>query len=364
MIVKSINARSTLTTTKMLAGCLLVLNLLSLLSLYSSLHLAGEFKSGAILYRQIVWVVASWIFLIIFAIINYRLYYDFGYIFYGFNILLLIAVFAFGSKAMGAQRWINFIGFKFQPSELCKIAAIFVFARLFSGDRRGPLLQFLLPLGLASLMALLIFKQPDLGTSLIIVFLFFAIGISSKVSKRYFIALILAGLIAAPFAWGMLKNYQRKRLVVFVNPDVDPLGAGYTIIQSKIAIGSGRIFGKGFLSGTQNQFNFLPERHTDFIFTVVAEEWGFVGGLFLLIVYWLILYNILNIARSAKDDFARLLALGIGSLFFLHIFINIGMTLGILPVVGLPLIFMSYGGSNLLINFVLMGILINISRQA
>jgi rod shape determining protein RodA len=264
---------------------------------------------------------------------------------------------------MGAQRWLTFMGLTFQPSELAKISAIFLLARFFSHrDSKDFFQTFLWPLLLIILMAFLIFKQPDLGTSLIIIFLFFSMGFSSRVKKRYFVVLILLGLLTAPFAWNFLKDYQKKRLTVFINPNVDPLGAGYTIIQSKIAIGSGKIKGKGFLSGTQNQFNFLPERHTDFIFTVIAEEWGFVGSIFLLLIYWIILKKILAIANTAKDLFGKILAQGISSLFFMHIFINIGMTLGIIPVVGLPLIFLSYGGTNLLVNFILMGVIFNIAN--
>ncbi|MCK5288972.1 MAG: FtsW/RodA/SpoVE family cell cycle protein, partial [Candidatus Omnitrophica bacterium] len=210
--------------------------------------------------------------------------------------------------------------------------------------------------------ALLIFKQPDLGTSLILIFLFLGIGLFSKTNKMYFIGLIILGLIISPFALNSLKDYQKKRLTVFLNPNIDPLGSGYTIIQSKIAIGSGQLIGKGFLAGTQNQFNFLPERHTDFIVTIIAEEWGFIGIIFLLWIYWLILKKILSKASKLRDQFAYYLCLGISFLFFSHIFINIGMTLGILPVVGLPLIFLSYGGTNLLLNSISMGIFFNICR--
>jgi rod shape determining protein RodA len=188
-------------------------------------------------------------------------------------------------------------------------------------------------------------------------------GFSSQIKKKHFILLIVLGLAASPLMWNHLKSYQRKRLIVFLNPNVEPLGAGYTIIQSKIAIGSGRIFGKGFLSGTQNQFNFLPERHTDFIFTVIAEEWGFLGCILLLLIYWMVIKKIFETTRHLKDPFAQLLSSGISSLFFLHIFINIGMTLGILPVVGLPLLFISYGGTHLLVSFILLGIFFNICRQ-
>jgi rod shape determining protein RodA len=188
-------------------------------------------------------------------------------------------------------------------------------------------------------------------------------GFSSMIKKRYFIILSLLVCMTIPFAWNFLKPYQRDRLTVFVNPNVDPLGAGYTIIQSKVAIGSGGIAGKGFLSGTQNQFNFLPERHSDFIFTVVAEEWGFLGSLFLLFIYWIILSKILDKSKELKDNYARYLLMGIAAMIFIHVFVNIGMTLGILPVVGIPLSFISYGGTNLLMTMILIGLFLGACRE-
>ena len=349
---------------KIIVFCLLVMNLLSLTSIYSSLHQEGEFIGKSILYRQIIWIAVSWVFLIVFTFINYRYYYGLAYVLYGVNLALLIAVCFFGQKAMGAQRWLSIFGLTFQPSELSKVAIIIVLSRIFSSSEKNRFLQdFMLPLGLVIINALIIFKQPDLGTALIIVFLFFAIGLFSKVNKSYFICLALIVLVLSPFAVGSLKDYQKRRLTVFLNPDIDPLGSGYTIIQSKIAIGSGKILGKGFLAGTQNQFNFLPERHTDFIFTIIAEEWGFVGGVFLLILYWLLLNRILQATSNIRDNFGYFLSLGISLLFFSHIFVNIGMTLGILPVVGLPLIFLSYGGTNLLVSFMLLGVFFNIYRS-
>ncbi len=349
---------------KTIVVCLIILNLLSLLSIYSSLHQGGEFIKHSILYKQIIWIAASWALLILFSSINYRIYFDIGYILYAINLLLLLAVYFFGKTAMGAQRWISVLGITFQPSEISKLAIIIILARLFSrSGGQGLLKDFLLPLGLVTLNALAIFKQPDLGTALIIGFLFFGLGFFSRVNKKYFVSLLLIGLILSPFILGRLHSYQRQRLTVFINPDIDPLGSGYTIIQSKIAIGSGKFTGQGFLAGTQNQFNFLPERHTDFIFTVIAEEWGFLGSLFLLLIYWLILKKILQRTKELRDPFAGYLCLGISLLFFIHIFINIGMTLGILPVVGLPLIFLSYGGTNLFINSILLGIFFNICRQ-
>ncbi|UCC95911.1 MAG: rod shape-determining protein RodA, partial [Candidatus Omnitrophota bacterium] len=283
---------------------------------------------------------------------------------YGLNLILLIAVIFFGKEVMGAQRWLSVGGVRFQPSEISKATTILILARFFSAAKgNNRVKDFFLPLGLVVLNAFLIFKQPDLGTAAILIILFAMMGFSSRVKKRYFTIVLLVGLLLLPLGWKLLEDYQKQRLIVFLNPNVDPLGAGYTIIQSKVAIGSGKLFGKGFLSGTQNQFNFLPERHTDFIFTVIAEEWGFFGGSVLLFVYWIILKKILDTARSLKDSFAQYLIQGISSLFFLHIFVNIGMTLGVLPVVGLPLIFLSYGGTHLLVSFMLMGILFNISQN-
>jgi rod shape determining protein RodA len=354
-------------TTKVLVGCLLILNLLSVLALYSSMHQGGEFVGEGILKKQVIWIVIFWLVVLIFSFINYRIYYDASFAIYVVNIILLIAVVFWGQEAMGARRWFSVFGIHFQPSELSKIAVILLLARLFClpavPSRQTFLTKTFIPLVAVSISALLIFKQPDLGTALILVMLFFIIGLASKVRKKYFITLIIVGLVLAPLGWSLLKDYQKDRLTVFLNPNSDPLGAGYTIIQSKIAIGSGGFSGKGFLSGTQNQFNFLPERHTDFIFTVLAEEFGFIGCLGLLALYFLILMTILRQAQAVKDEFARLLCFGIYGIIFLHLFINIGMTMGFLPVVGLPLFFLSYGGTHLFISAILIGIFINVSRK-
>ncbi|MCK9615146.1 MAG: rod shape-determining protein RodA [Candidatus Omnitrophica bacterium] len=349
---------------KIIIACLILLTILSLSSIYSSLHQAGELKEQEIFYKEVMWVAISWVILILFFLLNYRVYFDLAYVLYAINIFLLIAVDLFGRSALGAQRWLNIGGFNFQPSELSKIITIFFLARVFSSQtNKGFLKGALFPFSLLMINVLLIIKQPDLGTAMVLVLLFFLMGFASRNKKRYFIAIIIAAIMLSPLAWNHLKDYQKKRLIVFLNPNAEPLGAGYTIIQSKIAIGSGKIFGKGFLSGTQNQFNFLPERHTDFIFTVIAEEWGFAGAMVLLLIYLLIINNILLVARYQKDNFAQLILVGMACLFFLHVFINIGMTLGILPVVGIPLLFVSYGGTHLLVSFMLLGIFLNIYRQ-
>ena len=341
--------------------------MLSVLSVFSALHQAGELKNINILYRQIIWITIAWGVLIAFSFIDYKVYYDLSIPLYIVGILSLILVKLFGKEIMGAKRWFSFFGVHFQPSEFSKLVIILLLARLFSGvleTKQVFLNKVIIPLGLVLVNAFLIFIQPDLGTALISIFIFILVGFSSRLRKVYLLIPLLLSLLFVPLGWNALKDYQKKRLLVFLNPNVEPLGAGYTIIQSKIAIGSGKLWGKGFLSGTQNQFNFLPERHTDFIFTVIAEEWGFVGSLFLLILYYIILRHILALTKEAKDEFGSLLCAGVASLYFLHIFINIGMTLGILPVVGLPLLFLSYGGTHLLISFLLLGIVFNVATQS
>jgi rod shape determining protein RodA len=335
------------------------------MAIFSSLHENGEFSQQVLFYKQIIWVIVSWFFLLVFTYINYRAYFDIAYIVYGINIVLLVIANVFGHTAMGATRWINIGGFNFQPSEVSKIAIIFLLARFFaSGGRRGFFKDFFVPLVFIGFNALIIMKQPDLGTALLLLFIFLIMGFCSSLPKRYFVGLLIISILGAPFVFNHLKDYQKKRLTVFVNPNADPLGAGYTIIQSKISIGSGGFAGKGFLAGTQNQFNFLPERHTDFIFTVMGEEGGFLGSMFLLFLYWLLISTIFGQVDRIHDPFGKYLALGISAMFFLHVFINMGMTLGILPVVGVPLLCMSYGGTHVMVTFILVGIFFNIYRSS
>jgi rod shape determining protein RodA len=346
--------------------CLIILNIITILSLFSSLHQAGEFRNKNIFWRQIAWICIGWIILGMVSFINYRLYFDLSIFLYLINILLLVGVNLFGKEIMGAHRWFSLKFITFQPSEISKMVLILLLARIFSqqtDSSRVFIKKVVIPFGLVALNSFLIFKQPDLGTALICIFLFFLMGFSWRIKRSYLAIPLMLGVIVSPLGWNFLQDYQKKRLLVFLNPNLEPLGAGYTIIQSKIAIGSGKLMGKGFLSGTQNQFNFLPERHTDFIFTVVAEEWGFLGSLFLLVIYYLILKSILAIGRGSKDDFGTLLCIGVASLYLLHIFINIGMTLGILPVVGLPLLFLSYGGTHNIVSFFLLGIVFAVERE-
>jgi len=209
----------------------------------------------------------------------------------------------------------------------------------------------------------LIFRQPELGTSLLLFGIFLIMLFATALEYRYIFTLVGLCLAIVPFAWHFLKPYQKDRLLVFLNPNIDPLGAGYTIIQSKIAIGSGQIFGKGWLSGTQNQLNFLPERHTDFIFSVIGEEWGLMGALCLVTLYFLLILTSLNIANQVKDKFGMFVSIGIVAILTLQVVINIGMVMGLFPIVGLTLPFVSYGRSSFLIFIIMMGFLLNLSKR-
>ncbi len=349
---------------KTIAFSLLFFNLVSILSLYSSLHQQGQFVGEEILLRQIIWILLAWLIFFGITAINYRLYYGLSFFLYALSIILVGAVYVAGYEAMGAQRWLTVGGLTFQPSEFAKITIVILMARFFSQPPKNNFwIDFCLPFLFVGGCVLMIINQPDLGSGLIIGLTAFLIGLFSRVKKKYFVLAFVFILIAAPFSWNLLKSYQQNRIIAFVNPNVDPLGSGYTIIQSKIAVGSGQVLGKGFLSGTQNQFNFLPERHTDFIFTVIAEEWGFLGSIILIFIYWLVIKKILDRLKKVRDPFAYQLGIGIAVYFFVHIFVNIGMALGVFPVVGLPLLFISYGGSHIICSFILMGIFFNISRN-
>ncbi|MFC1515041.1 rod shape-determining protein RodA [Candidatus Omnitrophota bacterium] len=348
----------------------LLLNCISIICLYSALHRQGVLFDNDTFIRHIIWIVLGWGLVAAIYFVNYRIFYDLSLWLYYACLALLLFVAITGKIQMGAQRWIQIFGITFQPSELAKFAAILIICRNFLKERKPALSlardffqEIVLPFIPVLALFLVIFVQPDLGTAAILLFLFILMRIGAGTKKRNLLILFLIVLIVLPISFSLLKDYQKERLLVFINPDSDPVGAGYTIIQSKIAIGSGQLFGKGFLAGTQNQLNFIPARHTDFIFTVFAEEWGFLGCLALLLIYYLLLKIVLDTAKSVKDKYSYLLCIGIFSLSFIHIFINLSMIMGLLPVVGLPLMFLSYGGSYTLINFILIGILINIQKH-
>ena len=301
--------------------------------------------------RQMMRFGVGMVVLITVAVIDIRLWLKYAYVFYLATVALLVAVEFMGEVGKGAQRWLDLGYFGLQPSELMKIALVLALARYFHGTsiedvRRIPLL--FVPLLLIAAPAALVLRQPDLGTALMLIItgavIFFAAGV--RIWKFLMVGIIAVG--AAPIAWGFLRDYQKQRVLTFLNPESDPLGSGYHIIQSKIAFGSGGLFGKGFLQGTQSHLNFLPEMQTDFIFTMLAEEFGLAGGLALLGLYVVILIYGLAISVRCRTQFGRLVGIGVTATFFLYVFINMAMVMGLVPVVGVPLPLISYGGTAML----------------
>lgn len=301
---------------------------------------------------------------IIFILLNfdYKSLGRMANVLYGINLVMLLAVMFIGQSALGAQRWIQIGPINLQPSEFSKLIMIISLANLLD-SKTGKLDSFreIIPVLIyVGVPFLLVLKQPDLGTSLVFLAILLGMIFVAGISTRHLFMILGAGAALMPIFWHFLKDYQKKRLTVFIDPNVDPLGSGYHIIQSKIAIGSGMLFGKGLFSGTQSQLNFLPENHTDFIFAVIGEELGFIGAIIILILYLVLLYRGIKIAGLAKDNFGTLLATGIVSMLTFHVLVNVGMTAGIMPVTGIPLPLMSYGVSSLTTNMVSIGILLNI----
>ena len=295
---------------------------------------------------------------------DYKILQRYGNHFYVFNLILLILVMLVGQTALGAQRWIALGPISIQPSEFSKLIMIIALAAMI--EKRGKIqsLSDVAPVaGYVLVPFLLVLKQPDLGTSLVFLAIFFGMVFVAGIRLRILAGIFGLGLAALPVLWHFLKDYQKMRIMVFMDPNVDPLGAGYHIIQSKIAIGSGLLFGKGLFGGTQSQLNFLPENHTDFIFSVVGEELGFVGCAVLLLLYLIVLWRGIRIAQDASHTFGRLLAVGITSMIAFHVLVNVGMTMGIMPVTGIPLPLMSYGVSSLTTNVMAIAILLNIQLR-
>jgi rod shape determining protein RodA len=314
--------------------------------------------------KQLIWVVIGFFVFMFILNVGYRRILSFSYFLYAAVIILLVAVLIFGRQRLGAQRWLHLGPFNIQPSEFTKLFLIFTLA-YYLGRRHDRVLRirnFLVPFFLTAIPAVLILKQPDLGTALVLFPILISMLFIYGIRIKYIAGFLLAGLVSLPVLWNMLRPYQKQRLLVFIKPDMDPLGAGYTIIQSKIAVGSGRLLGKGWLSGTQNYLNFLPERHTDFIFSVVGEEWGFIGSAVLLTLYFLLISRMLRILDATENVYGRILVAGIATMLFIQVIVNIGMTIGIFPVVGITLPLISYGGSSLLTTFVGIAIVLSVHQ--
>jgi rod shape determining protein RodA len=321
----------------------------------------GDFDPWA--DRQMVRFAVGLVLMLSVAVVDIRIWLRYAYLIYAGALALLVAVEIAGEIGMGAQRWIDLGFFQLQPSELMKVALVLALARYFHGleiDSVGRVLPLVPPLALVAMPALLVLKQPDLGTAGMLIMgggaLFFAAGV--RLWK--FGVLLAGGLAAIPVAWNLLHDYQKNRVLTFLDPERDPLGSGYHILQSKIAFGSGGMFGKGYLLGTQSHLNFLPEKQTDFIFTMLAEEFGLVGALTLLLIYAVLIGYGFAIALRSRSHFGRLLAMGLTFNLFLFVFINTAMVMGVIPVVGVPLPLISYGGTAMLTVLIGFGLIMSV----
>ena len=338
-----------------------ILMMVGVIFIHSATFRTGEDFAA----RQMVWLLIGFFCLFLTVQVGYRFFLSVSYFLYLLFFVCLIWVSLWGEIRLGAQRWIQIGSFSFQPSEFAKLGVVLALAH-FLGSR-NPWEGEAKVLGLTALIAgvpfLLIMKQPDLGTALVFLPLVVALLLVWGIRYRYLISTCLAGILVSPLLWFLLKSYQKKRILVFLNPNLDPLGAGYTAIQSRIAVGSGGLFGKGWLHGTQSQLNFIPEHHTDFIFSVIGEELGFLGSCLLLFLYGTLFYHMLEILQRTTDIKGRLVAAGVLSVLFFQVLINMGMTFGLFPITGITLPFISYGGSSLLANCIGIGLLVSVHKE-
>ncbi len=345
---------------------LVLIAMMSILNMYSATYATREAGGGQILLKQVYWFIIGFAVLLGMTTFDYHILERLAYPLYLLSLALLVLVFIIGEIRSGSQRWLSFGGIAFQPSELAKIAIVITLAKFFTehGQMNGYRLRDLWrPFLFVALPSVLILKEPDLGTALTLVIVAFSIISFAKINWRSFLILFMSAILAAPFIWFNLKEYQQRRILTFLSPEMDPLGSGYHINQSKIAIGSGLFWGKGYLKGTQTRLHFLPEQHTDFAFSVLAEEWGFIGSVTLLLLYFLLMLWGINIAKNTKDKFGAVIAVGLVAIIFWQLVINVSMTTGLLPVVGIPLVMFSYGGSSIVSTMAGLGLLMNISMR-
>jgi rod shape determining protein RodA len=338
--------------------CIVLLSIISVFVMYST-------DGGEILYHtksHFIKILVFFTLMMVISFFNIKFWHITSYIFYFSIILLLIWVAMYGIKASGSQRWVDLYFIVLQPSELMKIGVILCLAKYYHRlkiDSVNSLLSITVALTIIIIPIILVLAQPDLGTSILIAFSGLIILWLGGVKIKYFFVSFITFLISLPFIISFLKPYQKLRILTFLDPDRDPLGAGYQIIQSKIAIGSGGLSGKGFLKGTQSYLEFLPEKHTDFIFTLFSEEFGFLGSIGLLIIYTIIIVRIIRIGVLSRSNFAKFFCFGFAFAIFIYIVVNLSMVLGLLPIVGSPLPIMSYGGSSMLATMIGFGIVLS-----
>lgn len=337
------------------------LMMMGTLFIYSaSVHDYGRYAT-----KQFFWIPFGFLVLFVVPWLGYRTFLGMSYLLYVISLALLAGVLAAGEARLGAQRWISLGPLDIQPSEFAKIATILALANFLGShppwEKNGRMILIALGMGLAPLA--LIVKQPDLGSAILFLPVIFILLFLWGIRYRILASAAVAGLIGIPFFWQFLKVYQKKRILVFLNPDLDPLGAGYTALQSRIAVGSGGLFGKGYLAGTQSQLQFVPEHHTDFIFCVIGEEWGFAGSLVLLILYGFLFRAAFQVMGHTTDHKAKLLIGGILAVLFSQVFINIGMSFGIMPITGITLPLVSYGGSSLAATALALGLILSVHKE-
>ncbi|MDA8099779.1 MAG: rod shape-determining protein RodA [Nitrospiraceae bacterium] len=348
--------------------------LLGIASVYSATYTPQG--PSSLFTKQLIWVFLGVCVMIAALVPDYHTIGRYAYVLYAVSVAALVLVAIIGRTGMGAQRWLAIGPFAFQPSELAKLSLVLALARFYAEDPRSGnygLRDLAIPAAMLVVPLILVMKQPDLGTALMLAFTATLITVLAGIRLQAVVAVVLIGVVVASAVflvppvrhaiWTKLKPYQQKRIKAFVDPASDPLGSGYHATQAKIAVGSGQTTGKGFRKGTQSQMAFLPERHTDFIFAVIAEEQGFLGSSLLIVLYVALLLMGVETAKNAKDKIGALMAGGITSMLSLYVFINIGMAAGILPVVGVPLPLVSYGGTSILTTFLAIGLLLNIRSR-
>ncbi len=357
-----------------LVGLIALIALIGLSAVYSATYTAKG--PSTLFYKQMIWIATGLFLMFLMLLPDYHTVGRYAYILYAASVIMLILVMIMGKTGMGAQRWLAIGPFTFQPSELAKLALTLALARYFAEDPRRDgysLRDLAIPGAMVLVPLLLVLKQPDLGTAMMLLFTSSLIVMIAGIHPRSIVTIVLIAAVVAALVflappvrhkiWGSLKPYQQNRIKAFIDPSSDKLGSGYHANQSKIAVGSGQITGKGFRQGTQSQMAFLPERHTDFIFAVISEEHGFMGSGLMIILYLILLLIGIDTARNAKDRMGALMAGGIVSMIALYVFINVGMSAGIVPVVGVPLPLVSYGGTSVITTFLALGLLLNIQTR-
>jgi len=350
----------------LLLALILLVNLLGIVTIYSTQSRVEDVAVASKYWtKQLLWFLVGLVALFIVVLPDYKFFNAMAPALFVAELLLLLLVFAVGVEMKGAKRWLSLGGFYLQPSEFAKLVFAIALSSYFARfkDYDVGIKRLLVPAMMFVTMVVLIARQPDLGTALVLVPIFVAIVFTAGLRVRIIIVCAIVLLLLVPLSWHTLKDYQRARITAFLNPQATVSGSGYQQYQSIIAVGSGGVWGKGFLQGTQSKLKFLPQQHTDLIFSAFAEEWGFFGVLVLLVLYAFIVLRLLENASLAKDRFGHFFCTGMAAFFFSHIFVNIAMVVGILPITGLPLPFMSYGGSFLLLNMVCIGIVINIRMR-